>query len=124
MVTKLGRQKPRVSVEVQGYHVEQIIKRGISVPSYAREKGMSSATLYRWMDKFSQLEQMGKKEKRSSKELSSEEFELLRQENALLKVQLADERLRRETFEKMIEIAEKRFNIAIEKKSGAKRSKK
>ena len=53
----------------------------------------------------------------------SEELQSLRQELKQLKKDLAHERLRSTAYDKMIALAEEKFNIDIRKKSGSKPSK-
>ena len=48
------------------------------------------------------------------------DLESLRKEIADLKNQLSKETLRADAYDEMINIAEKKFNIAIRKKAGAK----
>jgi transposase-like protein len=101
--------------------VNEILSGGESVEYYRRKYRIGgSMTLSRWIDKFAseEIPSMSKKSK------ESEELASLKAELAILKRELESERLRRQAYELMIEIAEEEFNIPIEKKFGVKQSKK
>lgn len=80
-------------------------------------------TIYRWLDRRDEI--MGKnqeQEKASSGQDKSKQD--LAAEVEMLRQLLSQERLRSEAYLTMIKVAEERFKIPIEKKSGAKRSSK
>lgn len=62
----------------------------------------------------------GNRSSSAPKTAESELIRTLRKENARLKAQAAGESMRADAYEEMINIAERRFNIPIRKKRGAK----
>lgn len=101
--------------------VNEILSGSESVEYYRRKYRIGgSMTLSRWIDKFAAEENPSMSKKRTERE----ELASLKAELAILKRELETERLRRQAYELMIEIAEEEFNIPIEKKFGVKQSKK
>jgi len=105
--------------------VSRVMKSELSVLEASKEYGIGgSMTLYRWLDKYAPewretpepiIASMSKESEESAAELSAKI-------ESLQKL-LAAERLRSEAYLQMIKLAEGRYKISIEKKSGAKRSK-
>lgn len=60
----------------------------------------------------------------SKKQKDEDEISHLKAELALLRRELAQERLKREAYQVMIKIAEEEFDIPIEKKLGGEEGKK
>jgi len=94
-----------------------------------RQFGISSYTvLYRWIDKFGaailaeELSVMPKKDKPKQDKSTQTEEEALKARIAQLERQLEDAELKARLLDKMIEIAEEDFKIAIRKKSGPRQS--
>lgn len=56
------------------------------------------------------------------KERESEELSRLKQENKELRRQLAQERMKAEAYDTMIDVAEEMFKIPVRKKPGTKQS--
>ena len=101
--------------------VNEILLGDESLEHYRRKYRIGgNMTISRWIDKFAAAELSPMATKRKD----SEEMAELKAELALLRRELEDERLRRESYQLMIKIAEEEFNIPIEKKSGVKRPKK
>ncbi|MCB9308129.1 MAG: hypothetical protein H6565_16140 [Lewinellaceae bacterium] len=101
--------------------VKEILSGSESLEYYRRKYKIGGhMTLSRWLVNFASEETFPM----ASKKRDKDELADLKAELALLRRELADERLRREAYELMIRIAEEEFNIPIEKKSGVKRSKK
>jgi len=101
--------------------VEEVLLGDESVEYYRRKYRIGgSMTISRWVDKFAAEELPPMATKRKDSEALAE----LKAELALVKRELEDERLRRQAYQLMVEIAEEEFNIPIEKKFGVKRPKK
>ena len=101
--------------------VNEILLGDESLEYYRRKYRIGgSMTISRWIDKFASEEIPPMATKRKD----SEELAELKAETALLRRELEDERLRREAYQLMVQIAEAEFNIPIEKKFGVKRLKK
>lgn len=101
--------------------VEEVLNGSESLGYYSRKYRIGgSMTISRWIDKFAteEISPMATKRK------DSEELAELKAELALLRRELEDERLRRQSYQMMVKIAEEEFSIPIEKKFGVKRSKK
>jgi len=101
--------------------VEEVLNGSESLGYYSRKYRIGgSMTISRWIDKFAteEISPMATKRK------DSEELAELKVELALLRRELEDERLRRQSYQMMVKIAEEEFSIPIEKKFGVKRSKK
>jgi transposase-like protein len=107
--------------------VDRVMSCEMSVPEATQHYGIGgSMTIYRWLDKYApewrdipeeellieSLNSMAKKEKSPREELAAEVKSLKRLLDA--------ERLRSEAFLMMIKLAEEKYGIPIEKKSGAK----
>ena len=100
----------------------------MSVLGASRHFGIhGSMTIYRWLEKYRVSEAASNSDRTTlmseqNQELQQEE-ESLRAEVASLKRLLEHERLRSEAYLQMIKLAESKFKIPIEKKSGPKQSK-
>lgn len=105
-------------------------EKGLSIRQLCRLFPVSDSTIKRWLRNYDE-ENLRKGPKampkspgnRSSSVPKTAESELvrtLREENARLKAQAAKESMRADAYEEMINIAERRFNIPIRKKRGAK----
>ncbi|MBX2889589.1 MAG: transposase [Saprospiraceae bacterium] len=101
--------------------VNEVLSGEESLEYYRRKYRIGgSMTISRWIDKFATEELVPM----STKRKDSEEVAELKAELALLRRELADERLRREAYQLMVKIAEEEFDIPIEKKFGVKQPKK
>ena len=101
--------------------VEEVLNGSESLGYYSRKYRIGgSMTISRWIDKFATEEISPMATKRKDSEVLAE----LKAELALLRRELEDERLRRQSYQMMVKIAEEEFSIPIEKKFGVKRSKK
>jgi len=101
--------------------VNEILSGTESLEHYRRKYRIGgSMTISRWIDKFAteEIPPMATKRK------DSEDLAELKAEIALLRRELENERLLREAYQLMVQIAETEFNIPIEKKFGVKRLKK
>lgn len=108
--------------------VKQIESGKLSVLEASRQYEIGgSMTVYRWLTKYgtkeTEMKPTGKKEKLESVSASELSTRELSAEVAALKRLLELERLRSESYLQMIKLAEEKFQIPIEKKSGAKQSK-
>lgn len=102
--------------------VNEILLGDESLEYYRRKYRIGgSMTISRWIDKFAPEEISPPM---AAKRKDSEEMAELKAELALLRRELEDERLRRESYQLMVKIAEEEFNIPIEKKFGVKRPRK
>lgn len=101
--------------------VREVLSGCESLEHYRRKYRIGgSTTISRWVGKFAteEIPPMAAKRK------DNEDLAELKAELALLRRELEDERLRREAYQLMVQIAEAEFNIPIEKKFGVKRPKK
>ena len=83
---------------------------------------ISKTTIKRWIAIFVSMngEKVPISSMQSNKEQSNEELEALKAKIADLEEQLRLEKMRGRLNDKIIEIAEKKYNIQIRKKAGAK----
>ena len=112
---------------------------GLSVYRISKIISVDKTTLSRWITKFAEtndvtgFNQMSKREKRkamekvqryldeeAAKNHTPEEYKALQAEIARLQEDLRLAELGRDAYDEMINVAEKRFNIPIRKKAGAK----
>lgn len=131
-MTKFRRKQPYFSVAFKKSVIKEMLEFGLSALHSAKRHGVSFRTIYTWLNKYEseitcnfEIDQptyvMPKKPDKKS----------LPADPALLKARILElekelrlEQLKRESYERMIKIAEQRFDITIEKKSGTKPSKK
>lgn len=90
--------------------------------------GISRRTIYRWLRTFasenpktvSKMREIRKKPVSAQPCVDSNDIQSLQAEIQRLKLKLAQESLRADAYDEMINVAEKQFNIQIRKKAGAK----
>lgn len=101
--------------------VQEVLSGSISKEACRRKYGIGGkSNIAKWILKFTGAKPIVP----MSKRIKNEEVDRLRLENERLKAALEREKLKTEAYRTMIEIAEETFKIPIEKKSGAKQSKK
>ena len=122
MNKKLRERKAKKAVELRSH--------GLPLRSISKKIGLSKSTVWRMLRTFEpesgyEVEDMEEKD-RSDKRKSREHH--LREEIARLKAELKETRkeldlqnLRADVLDEMINIAERKFEIKIRKKSGVKR---
>lgn len=108
--------------------VSRVMSCEMSVSEASTHYGIGGRnTIYSWLNKYAPEWRKipeGSKEIMSKKEEKSPVFEEeLAAELSALKLLLKAERIRSEAFLTMIKLAEEKYGISIEKKSGAKQSK-
>lgn len=103
-----------------------------SYRSLAKELGVGKTQIFNWVHNFAEeinatpAEEMKKspvqpnKHENTTGHTSTDELEALRHELEQTRKELAYERMRATAYDRMIEIAENRWNIEIRKKAGAK----
>jgi transposase len=117
-VKKIGRKKVYRYTDEYRYRVlESILAGGLGVYEAARRYGVGVQSIYRWLDQMEKGNSRMRDKKKGDKEKLEERLKALEEELRL-------ERLRSQAYKEMIRQAEAHFNIAIEKKSGPKQSKK
>lgn len=104
---------------------KNLLAKGRSKTEIARVLGISRPTLYRWL-----AEDRVKSEEVKSEELpmvkqektveGTSDLKAIQQELAKVKQQLRQQAMLIELYDRMIDIAEQRFQIPIRKKHGAK----
>ena len=119
------RQKPTgYSLAFKKQVLKRILSNEITANQASKEYGIGGKmTVYRWLDRKekilgTQLPQAMTDEPKGTKSIDELEAEL-----ASVRRLLEQERLRSEAYLAMIKLAEQKYNLPIEKKSGAKRSK-
>ncbi|MEL6140761.1 MAG: transposase [Bacteroidota bacterium] len=113
---KLGRKRvSRYPLAYRTQILNRILKEDLGVRQAAREYGVASITIYRW------LNQMEEEEHKKPTEAFSEDEDLASRVKCLEEA-LRLEQLRSAAYREMIQQAEAYFNISIEKKSGSKPS--
>ncbi|MDX2249535.1 MAG: IS630 transposase-related protein [Bacteroidia bacterium] len=122
------RKKEYYSETFKTEVVKQIESGKLSVLEASRQYAIGgSMTVYRWVKKYgtksTEMKRSEKKEKPEEVMAAELRARELSAEVAALKRLLEFERLRSESYLQMIKLAEEKFQIPIEKKSGAKRSK-
>lgn len=127
-MTKLGRLKPRYSESFKSQIIKELLEQKSSIIELSKYYGVPSMTITRWIDKFTNGNNSISLEGQTHVELKKENQqegskEALEKRIEKLESMLEEEKLRSKAYKKMIEIAQKRFNISIEKKSGTKQSK-
>lgn len=125
-MTTYKRKNPYYSLKIKRQVINRVLSGELNAPSATKEYGIKGhMTVYRWMENREKILGIShsKMQTKSSESASSSKEELLA-ELASIKQLLKYERLRSEAYLTMIKIAEEKFQIAIEKKSGAKRSNK
>ncbi|NNL16627.1 MAG: transposase [Flavobacteriaceae bacterium] len=129
-MTKLGRSKPRYSDSFKALIIKKLIEQDYSIVELSRQYGVSTRTITRWIDRFTNgnnsisLHSQTQKTLNKRKSHQDDSKEALLKQIEQLEASLEKEKMRSQAFKTMIEIAQKKFNISIEKKSGSKQSKK
>lgn len=120
------RKKPRYYSETfKQQVVDRVMSCEMSVIEATQHYGIGgNMTVYRWLNKYApEWRETGEEEPITmSKEVKGSAEELAAEVKSLKRL-LDSERLRSEAFLTMIKLAEEKYGIPIEKKSGAKRSK-
>ena len=129
-MTKTGRKLPRYSESFKKLLVKKVVEGEASCLIISRQYGVSSMSLYRWLDRyglefsvnFDSKEEESKKNNVSTNQKKGKDWCTKRIEE--LEEEVRMEKLRRLAYEQLIKIAEERFEISIEKKYGTKQSRK
>lgn len=124
-MTTYRSKKVRYSQTIKRQVIKRILSGELNMSSAAREYGIGgSMTISRWLDRKDQI--LGTKSGNMDNHAQGESKSLaeLQAEIASLQQLLAHERLRSEAYLTMIKLAEEKYKLPIEKKSGAKRSNK
>lgn len=122
----IKRRKPRYySASFRNHVLSRVLSGEFSVLEANRHFGIKgNMTIYRWLNKYSpewreapeEIPDVMSDSKAKNKDILSAEVESLKR-------LLEAERLRSEAYLMMIKLAEEKYGIPIEKKSGAKQSK-
>lgn len=105
-------------------YLEEYLSSSSSLYSFAREKGLNPSSIRYWLRIFG-LETkpiaptMSKSESLSEQELQEQIYSLQRQLKSM-EVELRQSNMAKEAYRRMVELAEKTYNIPIRKNSGAK----
>lgn len=129
-MTKYGRNLPRYTKSFKKELVKLVMENKGTCIEISKKYGVSSTSLYRWLDKYGEslmfnfgLKSEKEKMEKEPKE-PKEEYGIKKLEVEELKEALRKERLKRESYEALIKIAEAEYKISIVKKYGTKQSKK
>jgi transposase-like protein len=124
-----SKKKNQYYSETFRREVVKLVESGqMSVLGASRHFGINgSMTVYRWLEKYQDPEATPPSNESplmsAPSQASAQSEETLRAEVESLKRLLEHERLRSEAYHEMIKLAESKFKIPIEKKSGPKQSK-
>ena len=120
-MSRKSQKNPYYSETFKRKVVARIVSGELGISEAARTYGIGgSMTLYRWIAKYENASEMPKAQsKRETKSRAELEAELQG-----TKQLLEAERMRSEAYLAMIKLAEDRYQVPIEKKFGAKQSKK
>ncbi len=122
----IKRRKPRYYSDSFRNHVlSRVLSGEFSVIEASRHFGITgNMTIYRWLDKYApQWREEPAEIPGIMSESSTQNKDVISAEIQSLKRLLEAERLRSESYLMMIKLAEEKHGILIEKKSGAKQSK-
>lgn len=97
------------------YYEEQI--GGISI---GKKLGIPSSTIYEWISNFAAANPEIHAQMKKDTAPTPEDYAKLQAEVARLQKALKTEHMRAELYNKMIDVAEEKFNISIRKKAGPK----
>ena len=131
-MSKSYRKRPYYSETFKRQLAKRVLSGELSVMEASRQYQIGGKmTIYRWLRKYEpSFWTMAKIEKLvppassfPSSQADAESLSSLKAELASLRRLLEVERLKSEAYMKMIKLAEERYQIPIEKKSGAKQSK-
>lgn len=124
-MTNFGRKKVRYSQTIKQQVIKRILSGELSMSGAAREYGIGgSMTITRWLDRKDQILRTNPSDMDNESQGETKSFEELQAEVASLQQLLAYERLRSEGYLTMIKLAEEKYKLPIEKKSGTKQSNK
>lgn len=124
MTTNNGKTV-RYSLKIKQQVLRRILSGELTVITANREYGIrGKMTIYRWLDRRDQILGTSPSDMANDSPDRDKSKEELATELASLRQLLEHERLRSEAYLTMIKIAEEKFQISIEKKSGAKPSSK
>ncbi|MCR5827411.1 MAG: helix-turn-helix domain-containing protein [Bacteroidales bacterium] len=103
-------------------HIEEVLRlhyqEGYKANKIAQVLHLSPTTVLKWITTFEK--ENGKPQGMDNNESKPTEIESLKQQIADLEEELRVEKMRNRLNDKIIEIAEKKYGIAIRKKAGAK----
>lgn len=123
MKTKL-KKAVRYSLTIKQQVLRRVLSGELSISAASREYGIKgSMTISRWLNQQDELLGTKVTQMANSPDEEKDKNELVAEIRSIRQL-LDQERLRSEAYLTMIKLAEEQFQIAIEKKSGAKQSSK
>ena len=104
-------------------YLEEYLSSSSSIRGFAREKGLNPSCIRHWLRIFGlgtkPTAPMPKSNSLNEQELQEQIYSLQRQLKSM-EVELRQSNLARDAYRRMVELAEKTYNIPIRKNSGAK----
>ena len=122
-------------MDIKAQVIKEYLVEGMTYQRLSEKYGLSRFTINKWVMVYQELHNLPRTAKQKTHDLqqmaikgipdkAKEEETAAAQTIALLEKQLAWEKMKAAALDKMIDIAEKDFNIDIRKKSGTEQSKK
>lgn len=122
-------------MDIKAQVIKEYLVDGMTYQRLSEKYGLSRFTINKWVMVYQELHNLPRTAKQKTHDLqqmaikgipdkAKEEETAAAQTIALLEKQLAWEKMKAAALDKMIDIAEKDFNIDIRKKSGTEQSKK
>jgi transposase-like protein len=122
-------------MDIKAQVIKEYLVDGMTYQRLSEKYGLSRFTICKWVMVYQELHNLPRTAKQKTHDLqqmaikgipdkAKEEETAAAQTIALLEKQLAWEKMKAAALDKMIDIAEKDFNIAIRKKPGTEQSKK
>lgn len=120
-------------MDIKQQAIKEYLVDGMTYHKLSKKYGVSRSTINKWVLVYQETHNLPRTAKQKTHDLqqmaikgipdkTKEEQTDLRQKIALLEKQLAWEKMKATALDKMIDIAEKDFNIDIRKKPGAEQS--
>jgi transposase-like protein len=120
-------------MDIRQQAIKEYLVDGMTYQQLSQKYGVSRSTINKWVLVYQETHNLARTAKQKTHDLqqmaikgipakTKEEQTSLEQQVALLEKQLAWEKMKAATLDKMIDIAEKELNIDIRKKHGAEQS--
>jgi transposase len=120
-------------MDIRQQAIKEYLVEGMTYRQLSEKYGVSRSTINKWVLVYQETHNLSRTAKQKTHDLQQmaikgipntikEEQTALEQKVALLEKQLAWEKMKAAALDKMIDIAEKDFNIDIRKKPGAEQS--
>ena len=120
-------------MDIRQQAIKEYLVDGMTYQKLSKKYGVSRSTINKWVLVYQETHKLPRTAKQKTHDLqqmaikgipdnTKEEQTDLKQKIALLEKQLAWEKMKAAALDKMIDIAEKDFNIDIRKKPGAEQS--